>query len=65
MANQRGNGGGGEVIGALFGLALLVSAVAMAVMVLVSAGALFGAGTALHNYGRSLRESIRPERPAA
>lgn len=62
MAN---NDSGAEALGTLIGglmmLVLMVMAVAAAVAVLMSAGVLYGAGTALVNYGWSLRESIRPE----
>ena len=61
MAN-RNNDGGAEAIGALMVVVVVVMAVAVAVMALMSAGALYGAGTALYNYGRSLKESIQPER---
>ena len=56
---------GGEAIGALIGAMLVVTAVVVAVMALMSAGALYGAGTALVNYGRALRESVQPERAGA
>jgi hypothetical protein len=59
------NDSGGEALGALFVVVLALMAVAVAVVALMSAGALFGAGTALVNYGRSLRESVQPERVSA
>lgn len=59
MAN---NDNGGEALGALMVAVMVVMAVVVAIMALMSAGALYGAGTALVNYGRSLRESIQPER---
>ncbi len=62
MAN---NDSDGEAIGPLIMAVMVVMAVAIAVMALMSAGALYGAGTALMNYGLSLRESIQPERVAA
>ena len=62
MANDDS---GGEAIGALIVMMLVVMAVVAAVMALMSAGVVYGAGTALVNYGRSLRESIQPERAAA
>jgi hypothetical protein len=55
----------GAIIGGLVMLMLIVAAVAAVVAALMSAGALYGAWTALVNYGLSLRESIRPERAAA
>lgn len=63
MANPN-NDAAGEAIGALVKAVVVVTAVVMAVMALVSAGAVYGAGTALVNYGRSLKDSIQPERPA-
>lgn len=64
MANRRNNDAAGEAIGALMMAAVVVTAVALAVMALVSAGAVYGAGTALVNYGRALKDSIQPERAA-
>ncbi|HET7232062.1 MAG TPA: hypothetical protein VFJ16_18795 [Longimicrobium sp.] len=55
---------GAEAIGALLVLVMIVMAVVAAVAALMSAGAVYGAGTALYNYGVSLRESIQPERAA-
>lgn len=54
-----------DALGLVWGLIMLmliVTAVVMAVMALMSVGAAYGAGTALVNYGRSLRESVQPER---
>jgi hypothetical protein len=62
MANNNDNGG--AVIEAIIVAVVVVTAVVMAVMALVSAGAVYGAGTALVNYGRALKESIQPERAA-
>lgn len=59
MANRRNSDAAGEMIGAL----MIVAAAVMAVMALMSAGAVYGAGTALVNYGRALKDSIQPERP--
>jgi hypothetical protein len=58
------NDNGGEAIGALIVVVFVVMAVVVAVMALMSLGAAYGAGTALYNYGRSLKESIQPERAA-
>jgi hypothetical protein len=56
----------GEAIGALIGGLLLVmvvvTLVTMAIMALMSLGALFGAGTALHNYGLAFANNVKPER---
>lgn len=65
MADDDGAEVLGAVIGGLLMLMLIAIAVAAAVAALMSAGALYGAGTALVNYGRSLRASIRPERVPA
>lgn len=62
MAN---NDNGGEWIIALMTLMLVVAAVVVAVTALMSAGVVYGAATALANYGRSLRDSIQPERAAS
>ncbi|HYX25533.1 MAG TPA: hypothetical protein VFC23_15385 [Thermoanaerobaculia bacterium] len=59
MADDEGIGG---LIGALFMLVLVVTAVILAVMALMSVGALFGAGTALRNYGLAFSNNIKPER---
>jgi hypothetical protein len=61
MAN---NDNGAEAFGALLVMMLVVMAVVAAVMALMTIGAAYGAGTALVNYGRALRESIQPERAA-
>lgn len=63
--NDNGAEAAGALIAGLVMVTLIVAAVAAAVAALMSAGALYGAGTALVNYGRSLRESIRPERAGA
>jgi hypothetical protein len=55
---------GAEMVGALLMMMLVVMAVVAAVMALMTIGAAYGAGTALVNYGRSLHESIQPERAA-
>jgi len=49
-------------LGAAFMVVLVVSAVMLAVMTLMSIGALFGAGTALHNYGLAFANNIKPQR---
>jgi hypothetical protein len=60
----------GDMIGGLISLVLVVAAIAAAVVivyyllvyVLLPAGALFGAFTALRNYVQALVANIRPER---
>lgn len=52
----------GGFIGAMLMIALVVSAVMIAVMTLMSLGALFGAGTALHNYGLAFANNIKPHK---
>lgn len=59
MADDDGIGG---MIGALLIFVLVVTAVVLAVMALMSVGALYGAGTALRNYGLAFTNNIRPER---
>ena len=54
--------GVGELVGALFWFALVVAAVITAVMALMSVGSLFGAGTALRNYGLAFANNVRPQR---
>lgn len=49
-------------LGGLFMVALVVAAVMVAVMTLMSVGALFGAGTALRNYGLAFASNVRPQR---
>jgi hypothetical protein len=49
-------------IGAVLMIALVVSAVMIAVMTLMSLGAVFGAGTALHNYGLAFAGNVKPQR---
>jgi hypothetical protein len=56
------NDGVGELVGALFWFALVVAAVITAVMALMSVGSLFGAGTALRNYGLAFANNVRPQR---
>jgi len=52
----------GELFGALFMLMLVVAAVMLAIMALMSLGTLFGAGTALRNYGLSFANNVKPQR---
>lgn len=52
-------------IGGLFMMALFVAAVIAAVMVLMSLGTLFGAGTAIKNYYLAFANNVKPERAAA
>ena len=59
MADDDGIGG---MIGALFMLVLVVTAVVLAVMALMSVGSIYGAGTALRNYGLAFANNIKPER---
>lgn len=53
---------GFELVWGLMLMALMVAAAVAAVMALMSAGVVYGAGTGLVNYGRALRESVQPER---
>lgn len=41
---------------------LMVAAAIIAVALTLSAGSLFGAGTALYNYAKAFREKVQPER---
>jgi hypothetical protein len=59
MADDDGIGG---MIGALFMFVLVVTAVVLAVMALMSVGAVYGAGAALRNYGLAFANNIKPER---
>jgi hypothetical protein len=54
----------GGCIGLVIGGVLLVVAVVAAVMILSTVGSLFGAGTALRNYGLAFRNNVKPERVA-
>jgi hypothetical protein len=49
-------------VGGLIGLMLIVTAVVIAVMALMSAGAVFGAGVSLRNYFLAFRHNVQPER---
>jgi hypothetical protein len=49
-------------IGGVLMVVLVVSAVMVAIMTLMSVGALFGAGTALHNYGLAFAGNVKPQR---
>jgi hypothetical protein len=62
MGTMADTKSGGDTLGALIMVVLVVMTAAIIVMALMSAGALYGAWTGLVNYGRSLRESVRPER---
>lgn len=59
------NEGAGEMVGALFfallWLSLVVTAVVIAVMALMSIGTVFGAGTALRNYGLAFANNVKPQ----
>ena len=59
MADDDGIGG---LIGALFMLVLVVTAVILGVMAMMSVGSLFGAGTALHNYGLAFSNNVKPQK---
>jgi hypothetical protein len=59
MADSEGVG---ALVGALFWMVLVVAAVITAVMALMSVGSLFGAGTALRNYGLAFANNVRPQR---
>jgi hypothetical protein len=52
----------GGCVGAAAVIVLVVVAVMLAVMALMSLGALFGAGTALHNYGLAFAHNVKPQR---
>jgi len=52
-------------IGGLFMAMLVVTAVIAAMMVLMSLGTLFGAGTALKNYYLAFANNVKPERATA
>jgi len=52
----------GGCIGAVLMIALVVAAVMIAVTALMSLGTLFGAGTALHNYGLAFANNVKPQR---
>lgn len=49
-------------IGAAFMVVLVISAIVAAVMALMSLGTLFGAGTALRNYGLAFANNVKPQR---
>ena len=49
-------------MGALMVLALIIIAVMIAVMALMSLGALFGTGTALNNYRLAFANNVKPQR---
>jgi uncharacterized membrane protein YecN with MAPEG domain len=59
MSNNDSNGG--ELIGALLMLMLVVAVVMLAIMTLMSLGIIFGAGTALHNYGLAFSNNVKPQ----
>lgn len=52
----------GALVGALLWFALVVAAVIAAVMALMSIGTIFGAGTALRNYGLAFSNNVKPQR---
>jgi hypothetical protein len=49
-------------VGGLLLIVVVVMAVVTAVMALVSVGSLYGAGTALRNYGLAFANNVKPER---
>lgn len=52
----------GGCIGAALLVVLFVTAVTLAVMTLMTAGAVFGAGVAVRNYALAVRNNVRLER---
>jgi hypothetical protein len=51
----------GGCIGAVVVAVLAMVAVVAAVMILTTVGSVFGAGTALRNYGLAFRNNVKPE----
>jgi hypothetical protein len=49
-------------VGGLLMVIVVVTAVVIAVMALMSVGSLYGAGTALRNYGLAFAANVKPER---
>jgi len=49
-------------VGGLLLIMLVVTAVTIAVMALMSIGTVYGAGTALRNYGLAFAANVKPER---
>jgi len=49
-------------VGGLLLIFVVVAAVITAVMALMSVGSLYGAGTALRNYGLAFANNVKPER---
>jgi len=49
-------------VGGLFLIMLVVTAVTIAVMAMMSVGSLYGAWTALRNYGLAFAANVKPER---
>ena len=49
-------------MGVVLLVAVVVAAVTLAVMTLMSVGAVFGAGTALRNYGLAFAGNVKPQR---
>ena len=52
----------GALIGAVIGLMVVVTLVAIAVMSLMSIGVVFGSGISLNNYYLAFRHNVQPER---
>jgi hypothetical protein len=59
----------GELIGGLMGALIVIVVAAMAVVcavvVTMTVGSLFGAGTALRNYGLAFANNVKPARASA
>lgn len=49
-------------VGGLLLIMLVVTAVVVAVTALMSVGSIYGAGTALRNYGLAFAGNVKPER---
>lgn len=52
---------GASLVGLLLWLSLIVTAVIMAVIACMTAGAAYGAGRSLWHYGLAFRRNVRPE----
>lgn len=57
-----GDSGLGTLLGAFLLMVLVAAAVVTAVIAVMSVGSLFGAGTALRNYGLAFANNVRPQR---
>ncbi len=62
MANNDSGELIGQLIGGLILVMVVVTLVAMAIMALMSLGAVFGAGTSLYNYGLAFANNVKPEK---